>query len=635
MNQGKGGYRVLLISFEDNTEAGKESFCYNVCENFSISFPVLKKIVDRCPIVLKKNLSLEKAAALAKTLKSFGAIVSVEEKRDSTAIFLEFEGIEPHGVALESSSLRRTESGAWNVIGRVKNISEENLNGTWVLIQLFDDLEEFLTFEEAPIPINPLPPWGASPFKVAFEGALPIKKVSIAFKNTLGHPLSAADRRKKRDWIKVEIGDEDKYFPPTPPSSFALVDESESQSVDIAGLSEEISNDKYSETPREYYQPFELETPSFSIEGGSHETMPESLGGSEDSILGIVQGENEKGEREETLRKDETSHPLPSSPLEEREEKERTVLLEWESHAGRPQEISSETPSDASADKETTPSIEDTSKIIGEGEMPPPPISWTEAFRNSIDAYYQKPRGIFIAWFRAERDRGGFINSLHSLLTILVYARFDQMNHSEKALENVQRVFQLSIQPDLQLEQIPPLEETEFFSAEDWRVLFHRAIPKLQQVSNTIFEKGQWEALDLEHLIQVIPHISHKNSRMAVRWVHELIPDIITIDFSNNLISVGESLYRVVSRLGVVDPDGDFYQGENSIGDLKIQSFGKTVFPQDPLKIEEPLTWVGRREEGGHCFPTLPRCTGCLFEAFCPKLYSHFNPSEKGMRQDK
>jgi hypothetical protein len=122
---------------------------------------------------------------------------------------------------------------------------------------------------------------------------------------------------------------------------------------------------------------------------------------------------------------------------------------------------------------------------------------------------------------------------------------------------------------------------------------------------------------------------------MAVRWVHELIPDIITIDFSNNLISVGESLYRVASRLGVVDPDCDFYQGENSIGDLKIQSFGKTVFPQDPLKIEEPMTWVGRREEGGHCFPTLPRCTGCLFETFCPKLHSHFNPSEKGMRQDK
>ena len=632
MNLEKGRYRVLLVGIGDNTEAGKESFCYDVCENFSISFPILKKIVDRCPIVLKKNLSLEKAVALAKTLKSFGAMVSVEEKRDSPAIFLEFEGIEPHGVALESSSLRRTENGAWNVIGRVKNISEESLGGTWVLIQLFDDLEEFLTFEEVPIPINPLPPGEASPFKVAFEGNIPIKKVSIAFKNTSGHPLSAADRRKKRDWAKVEIEDKDELFPS---SSFTSVNEGEPQSVDITGLSEEVLNDMYLDTRREFYQPFDPEAPSLSIEDGSHETIPEPAGGSGDSALEMVQGENEKGEREGTLRKDEPSQALTLFPLEEREEKKRAVLPELESHACRPQDISSETPLDASVREENTSSIEDTSKMNGKEEKEPSPTSWMEEFRNSIDAYYQKPRGIFIAWFRAERDRGGFINSLHSLLTILVYARFDQMNHSEKALENVQRVFQLSIQPDLQLEQIPPLEETEFFSAEDWRVLFHRAIPKLQQVSNTIFEKGQWEALDLEHLIQVIPHISHKNSRMAVRWVHELIPDIITIDFSNNLISVGESLYRVVSRLGVVDPDGDFYQGENSIGDLKIQSFGKTVFPQDPLKIEEPLTWVGRREEGGHCFLTLPRCTGCLFEAFCPKLYSHFNPSEKGMRQDK
>ena len=632
MNLEKGRYRVLLVGIGDNTEAGKESFCYDVCENFSISFPILKKIVDRCPIVLKKNLSLEKAVALAKTLKSFGAMVSVEEKRDSPAIFLEFEGIEPHGVALESSSLRRTENGAWNVIGRVKNISEESLGGTWVLIQLFDDLEEFLTFEEVPIPINPLPPGEASPFKVAFEGNIPIKKVSIAFKNTSGHPLSAADRRKKRDWAKVEIEDKDELFPS---SSFTSVNEGEPQSVDITGLSEEVLNDMYLDTRREFYQPFDPEAPSLSIEDGSHETIPEPAGGSGDSALEMVQGENEKGEREGTLRKDEPSQALTLFPLEEREEKKRAVLPELESHACRPQDISSETPLDASVREENTSSIEDTSKMNGKEEKEPSPTSWMEEFRNSIDAYYQKPRGIFITWFRAEREGGGFIHSLHSLLTVLVYSRFDQMSHSEKALENVQRVFRLCIQPDLTLEQIPPLEGTEFFPAEDWRVLFHRAIPKLQQVSNTIFEKGQWEALDLERLIQVIPHMSYKNSRMAVRWVHELIPDIITIDFSNAPISVGDSLYRVASRLGVVDPECDFYQGENSIGDLKIQSFAKTVFPQDPLKIEEPMTWVGRKEEGGHCFPNQPRCTGCLFEAFCPKLHSHFNPSDNGMKQDK
>jgi hypothetical protein len=633
MNLEKGRYRVLLIGIGDNTEAGKESFCYNVCENFSISFPILKKIVDRCPIVLKKNLSLEKALALAKTLKSFGAMASVEEKRDSPAVFLEFEETEPHRVALESSSLRRTESGAWNVIGRAKNISEESLNDTWVLVQLFNELEEILTFEEVPIPISPLPPGKASPFKVTFEGNLPIKRVSITFKNSSGHPLPAADRRKKREWVELGTEDENEFFPSF--SSFASEDEGQPQSIDIAGASEETSMEKYSDIQREYHQSFEPEVPPLPMEEGSHETMPETMEGSGDSTLGMVQEENDKKEeREETLRGDEFSQMLTLSPLEQGE-KERALLPELESHPGRPQDVSSETPSVASAHEEATSLLEEPLRINGKGEKEPPPIPWAEEFRNSIEAYYQKPRGIFFTWFEANRKGDGFINPLHSLLAILVHARFDQMSHSEKALENTQRVFRLSIQPDLQLEQIPPLEGTQFFSAEDWRVLFHRAISKLQQVSNTIFEKGRWDVLDLERAIQVIPHVSNKNSRMAAIWIHELIPDIITIDFSNAPISVEESLYRVASRLGVVDPNCDFYQGENSIGDLKIQSFAKAVFPLDPSKIEEPMTWVGRKEEGGHCFPTQPRCKGCLFEAFCPKLHSHFNPSEKGMKHEK
>jgi hypothetical protein len=192
-------------------------------------------------------------------------------------------------------------------------------------------------------------------------------------------------------------------------------------------------------------------------------------------------------------------------------------------------------------------------------------------------------------------------------------------------------VFRLIVQPNLPLEEIPPLEGMKFFSGENWRELFHRAIPKLQEVANDIFKKKKCEALELERLIQVIPHMSEKNSRLAVRWMKELIPDVVEIDFSNTPISVGENLYRVASRLGVVDPYFDYYRGRNSMGDIKIQSFAKEAFPHDPIKIEEPIDWVGR-EEGGHCFPTQPRCEGCLFETFCPKLYVSFNPSEKGMK---
>ena len=127
--------------------------------------------------------------------------------------------------------------------------------------------------------------------------------------------------------------------------------------------------------------------------------------------------------------------------------------------------------------------------------------------------------------------------------------------------------------------------------------------------------------------------MSDKNSRMSVRWVHELIPDVVKVDFSNTPINVGESIYRVASRLGVVDPHFDFYQGKDSMGDLKIQSFARIAYPQYPIKIEEPMAWVGgKEEEEGNCFPVQPRCRGCLFETFCPKLYYHLNPSGKGMR---
>ena len=178
------------------------------------------------------------------------------------------------------------------------------------------------------------------------------------------------------------------------------------------------------------------------------------------------------------------------------------------------------------------------------------------------------------------------------------------------------------------------MKERPFSSAEDWRELFLRAIPKLQQVANHIIEKKQWNAPDLERLIQIIPHMGDRNSRLAVRWIHELIPKEVDIDGSTIPISIGESLYRVGARLGVVDPHFDTVQGKNSIGDLKIQAFARMAFPQFPWKIEEPMTWLGiGTEDGGagYCLPTEPHCEGCLFETFCPKLYSDFNPSEKGM----
>jgi hypothetical protein len=156
----------------------------------------------------------------------------------------------------------------------------------------------------------------------------------------------------------------------------------------------------------------------------------------------------------------------------------------------------------------------------------------------------------------------------------------------------------------------------------------------VQQIGKAVLEKSKWRAADLERLMQVIPHMGHQNSRMGLRWIKELIPDIVEVDFSDAFVSVGESLYRVASRLGIVDPHFDYFQGSHSMGDIKIQSFAKMVFPQNPIKIEQPMARMGMEDEqGGHCFPIQPQCEGCLFETFCPRCYIHFNPSEKGMRE--
>jgi hypothetical protein len=617
MNQESGVFRVLLAGIGHNSQEERDVFCKNLSKNYSISYPLLRKIVDRCPIILKKNLSQKKAESLAKTLKSFGATVSVEEKIDSLPIALEFQEITPHWAALESTSLQRTQSGAWNVIGRVRNISKESLIDTWVLIQLFNDLQEFIAFEEVPLSINPLPAGGASPFKVVFDGDLPVERISIALKNSSGSPIPAADRRKKKEWLEV------------------MIDEGEGKPglTAITESSIKILIEKDSDLQVENSHSFEMEVPP--MEG---ENLQREEEGREKFFKGpLPLREENDNPIEEGLEKPLEHNLSQLSPLKLQGEEKREVealALEPESHLiNSNKNIFPESSLEVSRFEEETQLLEEISSPSEEAIKEGPPLfTWLESFRNSIERYYQKPRDIFSIWFEEHRRGDEFADSFRCLLTILVHARFDQMDQSEKALENTERVFRLIVQPNLSLEEIPPLEGMKFFSGENWRELFYRAIPKVQEVAKDIFEKKRWGALELERLIQVIPHMSEKNSRLAVRWMKELIPDVIEIDFSTTLISIGESLYRVASRLGVVDPYFDYYQGRNSMGDIKIQSFAKEAFPHDPIKIEEPMNWVGG-EEGGHCFPTQPRCEGCLFETFCPKLYFLFDPSEKGMRE--
>jgi hypothetical protein len=674
----EGRYRVLLIGIGENSKEEKDSFCHNLSKNYSISFRLLKKIVERCPIILKKNLSLKKAEILAKTLKSFGATVSVEERRNIPPISLEFQELVPHLLALESSYLRKSPKGTWSLIGRIKNISDEMLNDTWILVQLFDFFEEFINFEETPLTLNPLPPGEISPFKVVFEGDFTIKKISIAFKNASGQPIPAVDKRRKREWIEVEIDDEDEHFLSsqkvsseidqrssiielTEPSEEMVMDgEGEISIETISPIVEELDI-SLGERKREEKEKIGGKAPESSFSLTLEEDLSEKIFESPIKDLKISENlseENEchEGEGLKGPSEIEAFQPPPfpiSKDVEEIMEEEK-VLKDFEASATE-EEVAEESTFDTSLLGEVTPSIEDASErleeVKGEAgkevrgggttekgvrgeEESYSSFPWIENFKDTVEAFYQRPRDIFSTWFEECRKGGEFINSLHALLTILVYSRFDQGNQPIKALENTQRVYRMILQRNLSLEEIQPLEGTIFISGEVWRDLFHRALPKVQQIGNGILEKSEWNAFDLERLIQVIPHMGHQNSRLAIRLIHELIPDIVEVDFSNSSVVIEDGLYRVASRLGIVDPHFDYFRGKNSMGDIKIQSFAKIVFPNNPTKIEEPMAWMGMEEErGGHCLPIQPQCGGCLFDTFCPKLHFNLNPSEKGMRK--
>jgi hypothetical protein len=647
-------YRVLLIGIGKNTEAEKISFCSLLAERFGIPHPLLKKIVDHCPIILKKNLTRKKAQSLARILRSFGAQVSIEVKKILPPISLEFQNLGSPRLILESSLVGRTHSGTWNVVGRVRNVAVDDLNDIWVLIQLFNAREEFLTFEEVPLTLNPLPQGEVSPFRAIFEGEFPVFKISVAFKNSAGNPLAAIDRRSVPEWTKIEWDEGDE-------TALSIDLSIAPQPIPLETPKEELNIEMVDLSPREL-QPSDIETPgvlvvepqegfkTFSEQIPTEQIKEELLPGKtvkeeqvqEESSLNtpFSQAEEEPSVPFENVKENAPlSTPSENLPfIGERSEAYKGVG-EIESGKRPAEEVLQKKPTvldtltqlDASVFEEASRLINEISIKEEKREKGSSSFSWIEGFRGSVQTYSQEVPDAFTSWFRARQSQHDLKDPFHSLLTLLVHARFDQMDETEKAIENTQRVYSLIARHPITLDEIPALEGTLFFSEEQWRDLFYRAIPKLQQVGHGILEKKEWKASEIERLIQIIPHVSERLSRKAVRRISRLIPETVKIDFYNHPLLIDPALYRVVSRLGVVDPHFDLYQGKDSMGDLKIQAFAKEAFPQDPSRIEAPMAWMGRNAAGNHCLPSKPECEGCLFEKFCQKLYLQFDPSEKGM----
>ncbi|MGQ9777034.1 MAG: hypothetical protein ACUVQ9_07450 [Thermodesulfobacteriota bacterium] len=541
IDQGKEQYRVVLKSIGNNTNDEIEEFCKKITERFNFPPSVIRKMAHRNPIVVKKNLSLKKAEALAIAFKSYGATVAIEKRIPLPVIQIEQQGFPPPQLALESCSLLKTQIGNWFLIGRIKNLSQERLEDIWAMVQVFEEGNELLTYEEIPLPINPLLPNQLSPFKALLEGSLSIQRISLLFKNPRGTSFYALDQRKKREWEEIKILE-------SPPP---LVEEQ-----------------------KERYQPLEIKEEILE-EPLSLEVQPPIEG------IGIEEINSAKSPLQEILPEDKEE--VKGEALEDKQREEPLLY------------------------------------------------PWIEEFKKAIHNYEESQKDGFTHWIGTLKRENLVENPYHFLILLLVYSRFNQKEDVQKALMNTKKVFNLLLKPSLSLDEIPEIEGTPFFPQEVWRNLFFRAFPKIQEVAKEILEKREWKALDLERFIQVIPHMGISNSRWVIRSINKWIPESVRIDFSENPILIGESLYRVASRLGIVNPFFDPYRGKNSMGEIKIQSFAKMVFPEDPSRIEESMDRLGRKGEEGHCFPKEPNCQGCLFEAFCPKLFTEVDPSEKGI----
>jgi hypothetical protein len=171
-------------------------------------------------------------------------------------------------------------------------------------------------------------------------------------------------------------------------------------------------------------------------------------------------------------------------------------------------------------------------------------------------------------------------------------------------------------------------------TAEKWTDLFCSSLPRLHELARRIVAERKWDAAELLDLTLhelKVPYLGVKTSRLAVRWLHELIPNL-RIDMTTYKIPVDALVYRVVCRLGIIDPNIDKYFGEDSPADLKIQSFVKQVSPDKPWLLDEPLWSTGRRAiNGGHCFPQHPNHSKCLFESVCLRKFLDIDPAQLGM----
>ena len=215
---------------------------------------------------------------------------------------------------------------------------------------------------------------------------------------------------------------------------------------------------------------------------------------------------------------------------------------------------------------------------------------WLERFQSIIRAYNNKRQpDPFMQWFRQQELEGNFQDTHERILAVLIDSRFDQVTTADQALANTIAVVRRgALRKTLCKKDIPLLNGTQYDNSESWTEAFITALPFLRQLATEIVKKKHWDASELLYFMLhdgKAPDLGVKTSRLAVRWLHELVP-AIPIDMTNYKSPIDRLVYRVTSRLGIIDPSLDKYTGDSSPGDIKIQALVRKAFPSNVWIVE-------------------------------------------------
>jgi hypothetical protein len=265
-----------------------------------------------------------------------------------------------------------------------------------------------------------------------------------------------------------------------------------------------------------------------------------------------------------------------------------------------------------------------------------PDHNWMKRFREIILVYNEnRAPDPFMIWFRQKDSAKFFANDFERVLVILVDARFNQMTTADKALLNTKAAVEVGcLKRVIDLDKLPLLIPRQYSTREEWTESFIKALPNLHAIARRIVAQKRWNAVELFDLMlqQIRAHyLGVKTTRLAVRWLHELVHSL-NIDMTTYEIPIDRLVYRVSCRLGLLDPNTEKYSGQGSVADVKIQTLVKRLLSGKQWFFDEPLWSTGRKRiNGGHCYPQNPSCTGCIFENMCPRRFLDFDPAALGM----